>query len=431
MSSPSIHLRASTPGRICIAALILLLGTSAPFAARGKQKAKSSRPAAVRASVKPAGNIGYDAALQKKNAQLDSIKVRLEEGRRKVSELRQQEGSQVSQLTQVEANITTSQDYLTALEKQMQSTGKRISLLADSLQTAAQRLHKRQDIMGRRLRAMYKSGVFGMAQPNSFLQVIISSQSIPEVLHRARYFNDLNQYDRILVRQIDSAKADIADHKISMETQLAKLIALQGEKKREQTQLLAERSNRQSLLEKIRSEKSDYLAMIKDLEESQRKLAAIIDELIKKKLSTKKRTIPAQETATQAAIKKARLPWPVKGTILSPFGKVIHPIYQTVTMNKGIDIGAAEGTPVACVLKGKIIYVDVMRGLGRFVIIEHEGGLLTIYAHMGTVYVTRDQQVAQGMSIGTVGKVGISEVTKLHFEIRKQSEPLDPMEWLE
>jgi murein DD-endopeptidase MepM/ murein hydrolase activator NlpD len=99
-------------------------------------------------------------------------------------------------------------------------------------------------------------------------------------------------------------------------------------------------------------------------------------------------------------------------------------------MNTGIDIGAEKGERVRCIASGTVAYVGWMRGFGKFVIVDH-GGYYTTYAHMEDVAVEKDEEVRNGSVLGTAGDAGIVGGIKLHFEIRKSTEALDPIDWLE
>lgn len=114
--------------------------------------------------------------------------------------------------------------------------------------------------------------------------------------------------------------------------------------------------------------------------------------------------------------------WPVQGPILSSFG----PKGQGLN-NDGINIGAPKGTPVAAAMSGIVVYAgNEMKGFGNLVLIRHQGGWVTAYAHLGRMLVKKDAVVAQGDMIGTVGSTGGVSSPQLHFETRYQSKPVDP-----
>jgi septal ring factor EnvC (AmiA/AmiB activator) len=99
-------------------------------------------------------------------------------------------------------------------------------------------------------------------------------------------------------------------------------------------------------------------------------------------------------------------------------------------MNTGIDIAASHGEKVHCVASGKVAYVGWMRGLGKLVIVDH-GGYYTTYARLEEAQVVKDDIVAAGAVLGLVGEPNPFDPPKLHFEIRKSTEAMDPVEWLE
>jgi murein DD-endopeptidase MepM/ murein hydrolase activator NlpD len=118
--------------------------------------------------------------------------------------------------------------------------------------------------------------------------------------------------------------------------------------------------------------------------------------------------------------------WPVEGRIISSFGGSEGGIH-----NDGIDIAAARGAPVRAARGGTVVYAGRhLRGYGNLVLVRHEDGWVTAYAHMQKILVSKGAQIAQGDAIGTVGSTGSVESEQLHFEIRRGTEALDPMKYL-
>jgi murein DD-endopeptidase MepM/ murein hydrolase activator NlpD len=124
------------------------------------------------------------------------------------------------------------------------------------------------------------------------------------------------------------------------------------------------------------------------------------------------------------------LSWPVEGEILERFGRSRHPVYKTEVVNNGIDIRAPRGTPVRSVESGEVVYADFNGGYGLMVILDHEGGDYSLYAHLDRATVSIGQSVDRGQSIGTVGESGSLVGPKLHFEIRQGGKAVDPIGWL-
>jgi septal ring factor EnvC (AmiA/AmiB activator) len=364
----------------------------------------------------------YARKIERNSAVLDSIKAELTRGRSKVAELKRREGSYLEQLAQIEQNISTSEGYLEQVSHTIDTVSWRIDTLMDSLAQSERRLESRRRTMEERLRDIYKAGRGYKTDALGLIRMAVSSESIADLIHRVRYAQALNRYDRDLLETIRQTRVRVRDHAEALQAQREELLALKSAKEEEQEMLIAEQRSRRGMLEEIRAEKDAYAAMVKELEQAQAELNLIIEQLEKKRREAK---------VDQARRAKGALPWPVGGTVVRRFGKIVHPVYKTVTMNHGIDIEATKGREVRCVAPGRVDYVGWMRGYGKFVIVNHYDGYLTIYAHLGDIAVAKDQDVEYGTVVGVVGETGSLSGPKLHFQIRKATEPLDPSGWLE
>ncbi|HEX3018706.1 MAG TPA: peptidoglycan DD-metalloendopeptidase family protein [Chitinispirillaceae bacterium] len=363
----------------------------------------------------------YDQEIKQKSGVMDSIKNELEKGRLRLSGLQKEEGSYLEQIEQIEQNINASRTYLKLLELRIDTVGSVISLLQDSLNKAQNTLVERQSIMKRRIRQAYMTG-----SPDPLL-LILAAKNPLELLHRVRYIEELNRYDQDLVKNIELSRKDIDNKKMENQKEHNRLEDLLNAKKNEQVSLQKEEVLRKNMLEKVRLEKNAFQAMIAELEFSQNQLQKIIEQLEKKRKQAKDQKISKGVLTFEK--RKGKLGWPVKGTIVNGFGKIVHPVYKTVIMNSGVDISAKQGQQVQCVAPGAVIHVGSMRGLGRMVIIDHAAGYMTVYAQLEQISVNLDQKVQIGTILGKLGSS--SNGSKLHFEIRKATDPLDPSEWLE
>lgn len=132
------------------------------------------------------------------------------------------------------------------------------------------------------------------------------------------------------------------------------------------------------------------------------------------------RTVPTPEVET------ARFVWPVRGTISSPFGPRIHPIYGVPSFHTGIDIAVPEGTPVRAAAAGTVTFAGWHEGFGVLVVIDHGNGYESFYAHLSKLLVGAGQSVSAGDVIALSGNTGLSTGPHLHFEVRYLGTPVDP-----
>ena len=122
--------------------------------------------------------------------------------------------------------------------------------------------------------------------------------------------------------------------------------------------------------------------------------------------------------------------WPVHGPVTSGFGWRVHPVFHTRRFHSGIDISAPYGTPIHAAASGKVIFAGAQTGYGNYVIVYHGGKIATLYAHMSSIGVANGAQVVQGQTIGRVGCTGYCTGPHVHFEVRVNGNPVDPIEWL-
>jgi murein hydrolase activator len=397
--------------------LVMAVGSSSLLFAKNTKKAIAEKQVQKQAVTE------YDKKIEEKNAVLDSIKAELQKGREKLTQLQTQEGTVMAQLSQLESNITVSESYLREVSVKIDSTSLSINRLSVMLTEATRELQLRQSLMKKRLRAIYKAGQVQLPQ------LVLTSRNMSDVLHRVRYFSELNRYDRRLVAKIDTTRKKIETDKAAFEKQQRHLAALKRDKESEYAALVDEQDSHRKLLSDVRVQKDVYVKMIRELEAAQKELLNIVAMLEKNR---RKKAPTAYEKSLNATFEKQKgsLPWPFEGKVVTDFGKVVHSVYKTVTMNTGIDISSSPGEKVFCVASGKVAYVGWMRGLGKIVIVDH-GGYYTTYARLEDVLAEKDQKVEAGSAIGKVGEINQIDGARLHFEIRRSTEALDPMEWLE
>jgi murein DD-endopeptidase MepM/ murein hydrolase activator NlpD len=141
-------------------------------------------------------------------------------------------------------------------------------------------------------------------------------------------------------------------------------------------------------------------------------------------------SVPAPGPGPAPTTRNGRFIWPVNGSVGSGFGPRIHPIAGGSRMHTGVDIGASSGTPIKAAEDGVVVMAGPNGGYGNWTLIDHGGGLATGYGHQSSIGVSRGQRVSRGQVIGRVGSTGASTGPHLHWEVRVNGNPVDPMRWV-
>jgi septal ring factor EnvC (AmiA/AmiB activator) len=157
---------------------------------------------------------------------------------------------------------------------------------------------------------------------------------------------------------------------------------------------------------------------VRELEQADAELTRVVREL---------KEVPA--TSGFGAL-RGQLPRPVRGTVEVGFGKVVNPRFNTVTVQKGLDIRAPAGSPVQAVAEGTVAYAGTLRGYGNLLILDHGDGYHTLMAHLASMAPTVGAHVAAGEVVGEVGDTGSLKGAYLYFEVRKAGQAVDPAPWL-
>jgi septal ring factor EnvC (AmiA/AmiB activator) len=127
---------------------------------------------------------------------------------------------------------------------------------------------------------------------------------------------------------------------------------------------------------------------------------------------------------------KGRLPWPVNGKVLVPFGKYKDPQFNIPVFKNGIEIKAKKGAIARAIAGGKVVFANWFKGYGQLLIISHGGGYHSLYGNLSEIFHKTGDIIKRGTAIGKIGESGLLNVPTLYFEIRHKGKPLDPLQWL-
>ncbi len=356
----------------------------------------------------------------KKKAQ--DISREIEKGRAKIQKFTHKESDIIQQLNQTDRNLDRSRKRTAGLSREIERLNKKIADSTASAENLAQQIKANEQYVAKRLVALYKLNRLGK------FQALASAENLQELLQRKRAIEQILAQDEKVVKDLMNNRREFEIVRSQLEANRNKK-SRQADAYREHINRMAsERKKRSQLLAYVRKEKSAQLAAIESLKQAARDL----DEKIKNLgIGDRPGVADEYQTGESFGSYKGLLKLPVKGKIVSLFGKFKNTRYQVLNFRSGIEIQTDRGEPIQAVYAGKILYADWFKGYGNMIIIDHGDNYYTVYAHIEEAFKSSGDLVETGEVIATVGDTGSISGPKLYFEVRHHGKPLDPMQWIE
>ncbi|TCL55361.1 septal ring factor EnvC (AmiA/AmiB activator) [Hydrogenispora ethanolica] len=357
------------------------------------------------------------------SASNQDLERKIDQTKRKLTQTRNREKSVLGNLlsTQKKAETVRSnlQQINSKLDKTEESIDKvrdQINLTLNQLEAIRNRIRDRKSVLGKRLATIYKYGY------QSYLEVLFAARDYGEFVSRFEMVGRYVRGDLALLKELQDQQEEVARKK--------EVIARQHEELRQQQTAYAQ-------LQK--SAKNEHSRWLSKMQEQQRQLAAIqndrrsleraLDELeeLSKQMESQ---IRGMQNNSKVALGTGRYIWPTRGTITSYFGYRIHPILRKRKYHSGLDIAAPRGRSIVAADNGVVIFSGRNGGYGKMIIIDHGAGYSTVYAHCDYLLVAQGRSVTKGQEIGKVGTTGLATGPHVHFEVRKNGVPVNPLDYL-
>ena len=348
----------------------------------------------------------------------------IEDLTQKQNELQNQKDEATQALEGVKTNISETMEDLQELSEkiiQHEAEAEKLELEIDELITdiqektinleASQKNYDEQKaLLEKRLIVLYEAG------ETSYLDVLLHSSSLSDFISNYYMMTEMARYDTELLENIEQATNLIEAEKEALETQKSKLVALQEENDKK----IAMVSNMKVL-------KTNY---INQLTEEEKALQADIEVFNQEMAQIESDLINLADSNTNYA--GGEMAWPAPGyyTITSPFGYRVHPILGVTRFHSGVDIGVPTGGKVIAANDGIVIKTTYTSSYGNMVMIDHGGGIVTLYAHGSKIIATLGQEVKRGDVIMEAGSTGWSTGPHLHFEVRLDGEYQQPLDYI-
>lgn len=365
-------------------------------------------------------------------ATTDEIQAQIKENQKKQGELAQQIKELDKQLKQVAGNKAQALEQKQILDQQITAKAQEIqnseaiiaqydALIADEQVKLEDTMAKEEiqfDLFCQRVRAMEEAGTV------SYWSILFDSADFSDLLDRSTFVNEIMEADNKIIEELAALRTSIEEQKASLEGSRTEQQGQRDTLVAQREELEVKEAEAAALVQKILGEEAEYQASRDALKKEE---AAVEAQIIKRQ-----KELQAKIAAGQISFDPGSgWQWPVPGNynITSTFGPRIHPVTGLPGNHTGTDVGAPKNKAIQSARGGVVTISTYNNSYGNYVVVQHDNGISTLYAHMTSRAVKEGQVVTQGQTVGYVGSTGSSTGNHLHFEVRVNGKRRDALDY--
>ena len=368
----------------------------------------------------------------------------IEDSKEKISALEEEKEKVENTLNELETLKSNTADYVEELDRELTSLSVRITELSGEmtdkqaeidvtkaeLEEAKADEAKQYSSMKLRIKYMYEKG------ETNFLDLIFEAESFSDMLNKAEYIQKVSDYDRNKLNEFVETREEIAATEVRLEGEYAELEDMKAETEAKKSSVNVLMADKKKELEEYNRKIADAQSEIDEMQQAikaeEANIAAIEAEIKRQEEEARRKAEEAGKTYEVKSIDGISFTWPLPSSsrITSNFGGRSSPTEGASSNHQGIDVGAPEGSPIKAAASGTVVISTYSKSAGNYVMINHGGGVYTVYMHMSSIAVSSGQSVGMGETIGYVGSTGYSTGPHLHFGVRVNGSYVNPLNYV-
>ena len=345
--------------------------------------------------------------------QLADLQRQAEEQQAKTNEASAKVENVSERLRQIQEELRVATAEYKEVKGQLDSVGDKISDNTELLEKTEADLKVKNKKLQQRVRDIYINGQI------SYVDVLFGAKDFADLMTRMDVLKRIIKHDYDLIMKVKEEKATVENTRAQLEKDKAEAEVLVADAQAKKAKVEDKESEQQVLLDQAIYDRDTSERMYEEIMAASQEVANMI-----------RRSQMSSAGYSGAPAGAGGMIWPISGPITSEFGWRTHPIFGTARFHSGLDIGGDYGMPIYAAASGTVIYAGWISGYGNAVIIDHGGGVTTLYGHNDSLNVSEGENVAQGQVIAMCGSTGNSTGPHCHFEVRENGEPVSPYGYL-
>lgn len=358
------------------------------------------------------GIVSFAANTSELQQREEKIKEQINEATENLQDVDKELSTNLQQVQKLDETIANSENELNELNTKIESLQTSIKSTQERLEDVEARYNKQKNLLDNRLISMYEAGDI------QYIDVVLSSASIADFISNYFLITELASYDTGLLEVVEKEKKEIETSKEKLDKEKEDMITAKQTQLKTAKVLENTKTLRQQYIAKLSTEEQD---LQKKIDEYNAQYAALETEI---------RSIALNSISPEYI--GGVMAWPVPGytKITSEFKMRVHPITGVYKLHTGVDIGAPTGTNFIAAADGVVTKAGFNSAYGNMVIIDHGGGISTLYAHGSEIMVEVGQTIKQRDTVLKVGSTGYATGPHAHFEVRVNGSPVQPLDYI-
>jgi septal ring factor EnvC (AmiA/AmiB activator) len=364
------------------------------------------------AAAGPGKDAERAAERKAQREKLSELAKQLEDKRAALRDLDNQSRSILLTLSELDEALAQLLEEQERAHKRVEKLRQRVVDLSQAIEADEAQSKTLTARLNKRLRVLYVMGEGGAVRH------VLGADSFEDLALRQKLITNLADSDARLVRERLRVQEGLADKRrqLALSVEDAELIEL--ELKKQADLLKGTRRERQQIIARLDEEKELGVRQVREIVAQRKEVTGLIAKL----------DAEANNAGRRRRGRLGQMSWPVRGQLLRGYGVTREGSVRLVS--NGYHVKAKLGAVVAAPANGRVMFTGTLRGFGRLVILEHEGGIHTLLAHLSRIVVEKDDEVVTGQTVGFVGDTGSTEGPKLYIEVRKGGRPQNPSRYL-